>query len=57
MVYESQSVIMEKLNALKAEIASLEERSKSEEIVRRQRQLHAIVCMIQDLKGEVSMMS
>ena len=57
MAFESQTIILGKLNALKAEIASLEEMSKSEEIVRRQRQLHTLVCMIQDLKGEVAMLN
>ena len=57
MAFESQTIILGKLNALKAEIANLEEMSKSEEIVRRQRQLHTLVCMIQDLKGEVAMLN
>ena len=51
-VFESQEVVSSKIEQLVKEIEELQAKSTSEEIILKQKQLHALVTMIQELKGE-----
>ena len=51
-VFESQEVVSSKIEQLVKEIEELQAKSTSEEIILKQKQLHALVTMIQELNGE-----